>query len=203
MLGALAVDHELGILFGVENAVHTYKSMICGKKWRAWVGTVVHEATHARDIIEYVELGGASTYDEINNDNEHRMFLIWSEFNAKRHGYYFVRKYTFDDIYDTAQVPDIMNTELQGQIENMFDQYNSTTRAWDQVYTVSQFLGRYSVWEDLFPMYFTPEFRYSLLKDNTWMLDMYEFLNANRKLSEAINYFDNLRSIMQSNFKDL
>jgi hypothetical protein len=35
VLGALAVGHELGILFGVENAVHSYKCMKCGKKWRA------------------------------------------------------------------------------------------------------------------------------------------------------------------------
>ena len=34
VLGALVVDHELGILFGVENAVHTYKCNKCGKKWR-------------------------------------------------------------------------------------------------------------------------------------------------------------------------
>jgi len=34
VLGALAVDHDLGILFGVENAVLTYKCNKCGKKWR-------------------------------------------------------------------------------------------------------------------------------------------------------------------------
>ena len=34
VLGALLVDHELGILFGIEGAVHTYKCMKCGKKWK-------------------------------------------------------------------------------------------------------------------------------------------------------------------------
>jgi len=34
VLGALALGCDLGILFGVEDAVHTYKCMKCGKKWR-------------------------------------------------------------------------------------------------------------------------------------------------------------------------
>ena len=34
VLGALVVDHELGILFGIEDEQHTYKCMKCGKKWR-------------------------------------------------------------------------------------------------------------------------------------------------------------------------
>jgi len=33
VLGALIVDHELGILFGCEDEQHTYKCMKCGKKW--------------------------------------------------------------------------------------------------------------------------------------------------------------------------
>ena len=34
ILGALVVDHELGILFGIEDQQHTYKCMKCGKKWK-------------------------------------------------------------------------------------------------------------------------------------------------------------------------
>ena len=34
LLGALLVDHELGIFFGIEDTQHTYKCMKCGKKWK-------------------------------------------------------------------------------------------------------------------------------------------------------------------------
>jgi len=34
VLGALLFNHEVGLLFGVEDAVHTYKCLKCGKKWR-------------------------------------------------------------------------------------------------------------------------------------------------------------------------
>jgi len=34
VLGALLVNHELGILFGIEDEQHTYRCMKCGKKWK-------------------------------------------------------------------------------------------------------------------------------------------------------------------------
>jgi len=34
VLSALALGCDLGILFGIEDAVHFYKCMKCGKKWR-------------------------------------------------------------------------------------------------------------------------------------------------------------------------
>ena len=129
------------------------------------------------------------------------MFQLWTEFNAKRHGYYFLRKYTFENLFDVTQVPDIINTELPGQIANMTKQYSSTTDGWEQIYAVSQFLGRLAVWEDLFPEQFSPQFIESLLCTNSWMGEMYKFLNTNRELKMAINYFDDLRNIVRSNFQ--
>lgn len=167
----------------------------------SWVGTVAHEITHVKDYKEYVDLIRASNYDEVLNMNKHRMFYLWTEFNAKRHGYYFARKYTFENLNDVAQVPNIMNKELPGQIAYMTKQYNSTTDGWKQIYAVSQFLGHLAVWKDLFPEQFNQEFIEKILSSNSWIVDMYAFLNANRKLSTAINNFDVLRSIMQRNFK--
>lgn len=92
----------------------------------SWVGTIVHEITHARDYQEYAKLVKASNYDEVLDTNKHRMFQLWTEFNAKRHGYYFVRKYTFNNLNDITQVPDIINIELPGQIAHMAEQYSST-----------------------------------------------------------------------------
>ncbi len=167
----------------------------------SWIGTVVHETTHARDYKEYAHLVGASDYDEVLDTNKHRMFQLWTEFNSKRHGYYFVRKYSFDNLSDVAQVPDIMNIELPGQIANMTVNYNSTTDGWEQIYAVSQFLGRLAVWEDLFPKQFNSGFIETLLSANDWMADMYRFLNTHRELSKAINNFAKLRKIVRCNFQ--
>lgn len=165
----------------------------------SWIGTITHEITHVRDYKEYAQIVSATNYDEVLTA-DHRMFQLWTEFNAKRHGYYFLRKYSFDDITDPAQLPDIINTELPGQISYMSNEYSSTTDGWHQLYTVSQFLGRLAVWEDLFPTYFTADFITSLLAPNPWMYDLYEYLNKHRELKEAINSFDELHEIALQNF---
>lgn len=169
----------------------------------SWVGTIVHEITHARDYQEYAKIISAPNYDEVLNTSRHRMFQLWTEFNAKRHGYYFVRKYTFDNIADTAQVPDIVNIELPGQIEYMSNEYNATTDGWKQIYVVSQFLGRLAVWEDLFPAQFNTRYIESLLSTNTWMLEMYEYLNTHRDLKIAVSSFEALRKIVRKNFQGI
>lgn len=169
----------------------------------SWVGTITHEITHARDYREYAKIIAAPNYDEVLNTSRHRMFQLWTEFNAKRHGYYFVRKYTFNDLTDNRQVPDIMNIELPGQIEYMSNDYNSTTDGWKQIYAVSQFLGRLAVWEDLFPTQFNPQFIKNLLSTNTWMYEMYEYLNTHRDLQVAVNSFSELRNIVRQNFRGI
>lgn len=165
----------------------------------SWIGTITHEITHVRDFKEYAQIVSAANYDEILTA-EHRMFQLWTEFNAKRHGYYFLRKHNFDDITDLAQIPDIINVELPGQIAYMRKEYDSTTDGWHQIYLVSQFLGRLAVWEDLFPTFFTEKFIADLLASNPWMLNLYEYLNNHRELKTAINSFSELHEIVLQNF---
>lgn len=165
----------------------------------SWIGTITHEITHARDYKEYAQIISVANYDEILTA-EHRMFQLWTEFNAKRHGYYFLRKYNFDNMTDPTQISDIINTELPGQISFMSKEYSSTSDGWHQLYTVSQFLGRLAVWGDLFPTYFTADYIACLLAPNPWMLDLYEYLNKHRELKTAINSFPELHEIALQNF---
>lgn len=168
----------------------------------SWIGTIIHEITHAKDYKEYAQIVSATSYDEILTA-EHRMFHLWTEFNAKRYGYYFLRKYYFDNMTDLAQIPYIVNTELPEQVLFMSNQYNSTTDVWHQIYTVSQFLGHLAVWEDLFPTYFSANFIVDLLAQNPWMIDLYEYLNTHRNLKTAVNSFSKLHKIVLQNFPEV
>ena len=67
-----------------------------------WAGTVARELLHVYDFIEYANLIDCHDYDVILDLGEHWMFNIWTEFHAKAIGYYYIRKYTFKDIYDTS-----------------------------------------------------------------------------------------------------
>lgn len=167
----------------------------------SWIGTIIHETTHARDFIQYTKLIGAQSYDEVLDTTNHRMFHTWTEFNARRHGYYFVRKYSFSNIRDDVQLPFILQTEIPYHIDYMFKEYHSTTDAWMQIYVVTQFIGRLSVWKELFPQYFTYGQINELFSENEWMYDFFRFLDGHQELSEAYKHFEELRKILQLNFQ--
>lgn len=71
------------------------------------------------------------------------------------------------------------------------------------MYTVSQFLGRLAVWEELFPSHFDSEQIRALLGANRCMLEMYSYLNSHRDLEVAVQSFDELRQILLQNFQGL
>lgn len=169
----------------------------------AWVGTIIHEVTHAWDFIQYAKLIGAQNYDEVLDTSKHAMFQVWTEFNARRHGYYFVRKYSFENMRDDAQLPDIIQTEIPFHIDYMSKEYHATTDGWEQIYVVTQFMGRLSVWKELFPLYFTSEKIKAFFGANDWMYDMFSFLDDHQNLSKAQGQFDKLRGILRRNFQGI
>lgn len=200
--GTMAVPQELDGTFTVIIS-NQYFVEECNNNTFSWVGTIIHEITHAVDYRNYARIVTAPNYDEVLDTSRHRMFQLWTEFNAKRHGYYFLRKYAFENMTDEGQIPYIINTELPGQIAYMTEEYNSTSDGWKQIYTVSQFLGRLAVWEDLFPSCFNREFLVNLLSINPWMLELYDYLSLHRDIDVAVKSFEELRKIVQKNFQGI
>lgn len=78
-----------------------------------WVGTIAHETTHVIDYLNYADLLGVADFEGILSISENAMFQLWTEFHARARGYYFVRKYSFEDMFDESQVPDIINRRYQ------------------------------------------------------------------------------------------
>lgn len=120
-----------------------------------WVGTIVHETTHVRDFVDYAKLIGAADYEDIININKNAAFQLWTEFNARSKGYYFVRKYTFENMFDLDQIEDIVNFELPKQNEFLYRSYHRTDDGYQQAYYVSHYLGRLHSLQKIFPTYFT------------------------------------------------
>ncbi|MCR4687201.1 MAG: hypothetical protein K5659_06490, partial [Lachnospiraceae bacterium] len=120
-----------------------------------WVGTIVHETTHVRDYTDYAELIGALDYEDILTVGKNAPFQLWTEFNARAKGYYFVRKYTFDDMFDEKQIDNIVNFELPTQEQRLYKDYHGTRDGAQQAYYVAQFLGRLYSLQCIFPNYFT------------------------------------------------
>lgn len=168
-----------------------------------WVGTLVHEATHVNDFIQFGKMIKATNYDDVLDRNNYRMFHLWTEFHAKVIGYYFVRKYTFKDLQDESQIKYIFETELPFQINEMFEAYHSTTDGDQQMYYVVHFIGRMYVWQKLFPKYFTNRQIKKMFDANKWMYELYIFLASHDKLDIAFPDFDDMKNILKQNFSGL
>lgn len=173
-----------------------------------WVGTLTHELTHILDFIQYAELHHLDNYDVIQRDMEHRPFMLWTECNARSKGYFFLRKYVFgdkvNDMNDTDQTDFILEKELPYQINVFTKGYGEADdNAWRQMYVATQFLGRYSVWEKLFPNVFTKSVRRQVLGTNKWVLELYQFFLNNRELEAADINWRELLEIMRSNWKGI
>lgn len=167
-----------------------------------WVGTIAHETTHVIDFSDYAKLIDATDYEDILQMSKHGMFNLWTEFNARAKGYYFVRKYTFDNMFDTTQISDIVNIELPAQDELLYKNYHATTDGFQQAYYVSHYLGRLYSLQQIFPTYFTDEFinEIQLFKHNKWMLDWFFFLKNHTSLNKAYQNFGEMKEILKQNF---
>ena len=193
-----SLDGEFTVLL---NGVILQQSVVDGNA--NWIGTIAHETTHAVDYTEYADLVWVDSYDELQLIDKHAMFQLWTEVNARAKGYYFVRKYTFEDMTDERQVSDILNIELPGQYNLLFQNYNATRDGYQQAYLVAQYLGRLYTLQQLFPKTFTNKFIRQHLSTNKLMYDWFVFYSKYNTLSEAYEHFDEMKNILRQNFRGL
>lgn len=170
-----------------------------------WVGTLTHEMTHVLDYINYVKMNGLDNFDIVQRELFNRPFVLWTEFHARATGYLFIRQFVFgdkyNDKYDKAQTDYILQIELPYQIKWFAQQYEAANGNADiQLYETMQFMGRYSVWEKLFPNVFNGKLRKHIFGSNPWMIDMYEFLIKHQDIESANKNYDQMFGIIKENF---
>ena len=205
--GSIIPPKELNGIFTIVMDSNYFMESLQKKDYQ-WVGTLTHELTHILDFIQYAELHHLDNYNAIQRDMEHRPFMLWTECNARAKGYFFLRKYVFgdkvNDMKDTKQTDFIMEKELPFQ-KNVFEKGygEADDNAWQQMYVAAQFLGRYSVWEKLFPNVFTKNVRRQVLGANMWVLELYQFFLNNNVLEVADKKWKDLLEIIRSNWKGI
>lgn len=168
-----------------------------------WIGTIAHETTHVVDFIKYANITGATDYEDILSISKNAMFQLWTEINARSKGYYFVRKYTFENMFDEAQIPDIVNTEIPAQEKLLFQNYHSTTDGFQQAYLVSHYIGRLYALQQIFPAYFTDTQVEALIPPNPWMYEWFLFFKSHNNLEIAHPAFEDMKNILRKNFQGL
>lgn len=122
----------------------------------AYIETIVHEMTHLFDYRDLANYIGATTYDELRNYPYQGAFYYWTEFHARRYGYQFYGKLLWKETYKSQErLTHIQSTEAPFQMKHLVENLGRCTNDGVQyMYSFMQYMGRYSVWEDLFPSSF-------------------------------------------------
>lgn len=170
----------------------------------AFFHTFCHELTHVYDFYDFAKVNNVELFQLIESHKYFGALYHWSEFHARRNGYFLYRKaidlLLDDKILDKEHLNHIINVEYPTQldylIKQLWEHVDSPTQF---IYNIMQFLGRYSVWEDMFPEHFnSAKLPQTLINGfGKKINELYSFLQSNIKFDDVKYQFDKLEVIIK------
>ena len=115
-----------------------------------WIGTIHHEMTHANDMYEYCTNNFLRTMDEMFNCLSYTPFVMWSEYHARKNGYYAIRKLLCNSISKEDRKKNADEVLLQMR-EDMKKRYTGNIYSLENVNDIMQHLGRLAVFAEEYP----------------------------------------------------
>ncbi|HHX60605.1 MAG TPA: hypothetical protein GX707_07820, partial [Epulopiscium sp.] len=166
-----------------------------------FVGTIIHELTHIHDYYDFAKHNGIEDLKAIQGMPNFSGLYFWSEFHARRTGYYFYRKiyksFVNDSLSTEDEIKHIKKTECPFQFDYLKNELSKNENNPTQfLYSIMQFLGRYSVWQDLFPEVFNKGTLPGELVasfDNR-ITDIYDFLYNNSTFDDIKDKLNELKT---------
>lgn len=162
--------------------------------------TIFHELIHAKDYYNYAKKYSEGKYDSSRNRDSLYGFNNWDEFNAKRISYHEYCKLAHGEkLHSDEELKNIEENELpvkNKEIEEYLTDDNIDIEM--LIYNLMFYLGRYSIWEELFPKEFGNNARFpeKLTKYKPVVDELYEALKNNSgrmedyiEIKKLINYF--------------
>lgn len=167
-----------------------------------WVGTLAHEYTHAIDFYQMARMEGLDSYVPLEETDHYLLFHQWTEYHARRCGYIILRRY-FESIKEMPdrddQLRHIIDTEAPRHAEWFYRDYHRGSGS-DRLYLTMQYLGRYSVWMDLFPDVFTENKLLEYCPGTYWMVNLLSFLRKHDSLENIYNHFEEFQDVLSENW---
>lgn len=200
--GRLVIPQKVGDTFYILLNETKIREYILNKD-PTWIGTITHEITHAIDFYQMAQKRKLDNYSELEKAKS--LFASWSEYHAKRVGYSFLRSICVEmnllqENEETCEY--IINEEWPYFKEKYYKAYNENSNdGIYQIYLTMHILGRYSVWNDLYPNKFNVE---NLLEDfynAPWIGNLYIFLRKYEDVESIYPCFNLFCALLASNWK--
>ena len=167
-----------------------------------FIGTVIHELTHIHDYYDFAALNEILLLSKVPEHKDFSQLYQWSEYHARRYGYYFYSKLMYS-LQEPASLDDrlnyIKNTECTFQYDYLKGQLcKYENEATQYIYNIMQFLGRYSVWQDLFPNDINENSLPKGLLDvfGNRIIEIYKFLYIKKTFDDMVDKFDELKYLL-------
>lgn len=173
-----------------------------------FIGTIVHELTHIYDFMDFASEFCCDDFEAVEHHELFNTFYYWTEFNSRRKGYYYYRQIQFAlqslKLSDEEQIDHILNTELKVHYDSLLKnlrEYSVDNNSQKYIYNLIQFLGRFSVWEDLFPerikaREYLPD--YLLNAYGNKILELYELLCSIDNFSKAKGKLEQFKNTIEA-----
>ena len=181
-------DEEVTILINydkIEKLNENNLEVIC---------TIFHELIHAKDYYNYFKTFFDGKYDSSHHRDSTYGFTYWSEFNAKRVSYLeYCKLIHGGKIKSKENLSNIINIELSNHNEELDRLLNDEKSDMeDIIYNLMFYLGRYSIWEELFFDVFSNNQKFSkeLIKYNPFVDELYDLLKNN---SGKMNEYEDIK----------
>lgn len=129
---------------------------------------------------------------------------LWSEFHARRMGYSYLRRFSVmlqqGQVSDNEYIEHIKTTECPSQLKWLIDgliKYQN--QPYHYIYSIMQFLGRYSVWQDTYSLDFNEKtLPYELIEAfDHRIIDVYCFLYKHKGFDEIKDTLDELEVFLE------
>lgn len=168
-----------------------------------FISTAIHELTHIHDFYDFSSYFNCNSFDNVEVHIDFPVLYQWSEYHARRMGYYFYRKITYlnrKDISLKEQINHIKNYECSFQLnylrEDLIKYKNDPTL---YIYSIMQFLGRFSVWQDLFPnsININQLPKELMIAFGERIVNLYEYLYSNKTFDDIKDKFSDLDILLR------
>ena len=157
--------------------------------------------THAIDYRDMALKKNLPNCDELSSLDNYSLFIWWSEYHARKYGYTFLRHILIgNEIPFSEQKSHIISKELPAQFDRFYEAYHATQNGTAQINEVMQFLGRLSVWYELFPDLITDDVLSSIWCGTTWLPELFFLLIECDTLDNFLNRSASMQEILSTNF---
>lgn len=159
-----------------------------------FISTLIHELTNIHDFYNFSEFHSLQSFSTISSLIDFDLFYYWTEYHARRLGYYFYRQILLskDTRSTTEHIEHIKSTEYPFHFRYLCTELSKhTNNPTLYFYDLMQFIGRFSIWETLYP-------EIQLPPELDMIDELYRFLSTHNTFSEFISDIHQLRTCINN-----